>query len=544
MFKNLRFKHKILLLQSLAATGFLLVLLVALVVGKKNERLLTLVETDYYPSLELNKDLEDMLTGIHRQLEYGGAAGDTRILSETDALADRFLRRLDGNRSEDLEQIRLEMQKYYSQARQSTLRLINGETGEELSRAMDQMNAIHATISAKLTSNSNRSKDEVASAFSATRRSQQTTTLLMTAIIILCLSVLIIASAYITRAVTGPLKEAVEAANLLAQGNLSAKIEATSTDESGQLLAAMRDMSQKFSQVIAEVIAEADALSAASAQVSATSQGLSKDTCEQAASVEETTASLEQMVASINQTAENSRNMEQMAFRGAEAAEESAKVVTETVDVMKAIAEKVSIIEEIAYQTNLLALNAAIEAARAGEQGKGFAVVAAEVRRLAERSREAAKDIIKQSASSVQIAERSGRLLTELVPSIRKTTDLVREVATASNEQALGVAQINKVMGLIDHVTQRNASASEELSSTAEEMEMQARKLQQLMDFFCTDAVRVERSHNVSTERDLRKITASVLQQSHHFNSPARSRLSGNGRRSVSDADERDFQRF
>jgi methyl-accepting chemotaxis protein len=190
------------------------------------------------------------------------------------------------------------------------------------------------------------------------------------------------------------------------------------------------------------------------------------------------------MSASITQNAENSRQSEQTATRGARDAEESGSVVNETVQAMRSIAERVAIIEEMAYQTNLLALNAAIEAARAGEHGKGFAVVAQEVRKLAERAQRAAGEIGTLASSSVKVAERSGQLLSELVPAIKKTAELVQEVAAASQEQSSGVAQINKAMGMMDQVTQRNASASEELASTAEEMATQAESLQQLMRFF------------------------------------------------------------
>jgi len=201
-------------------------------------------------------------------------------------------------------------------------------------------------------------------------------------------------------------------------------------------------------------------------------------------SVEETTSSLEEMTASITANAENSRQMEEIANKGAQDAERAGQAVTETMGQMKTIAEKISIVQEIAYQTNLLSLNAAIEAARAGEHGRGFAVVAAEVRRLAERSQAAAKDISGLAGTSVKVAERSAQVLGDLVPSIRRTADLVQEVTATSAEQASGVAQINKAMSQVDQVTQRNAAAAEELSSTSEEMSSQAQALQALMAFF------------------------------------------------------------
>ncbi len=305
----------------------------------------------------------------------------------------------------------------------------------------------------------------------------------------------------IARVISRPLIEAVTVANRLAEGDFAVRIEATSDDETGRLLAAMRGMVDRLRLVIREVRDGANALASAAVQVSSSSQSLAQGTSEQASSVEETTASLEQMTATIGQNSANALQLEQMAQKGAKDAVESGEAVKETVEAMTSIADKINIVEEIAYQTNLLALNAAIEAARAGEHGKGFAVVATEVRKLAERSQAAAREIGTLAGASMRVADRSGRLLGELVPSIRKTTSLVQEVATASTQQSAGVHQMNKAMMHVDEVTQRNASAAEELASTAEEMSAQAETLQQLVSFFRVSSGRRKKSARAAARR-------------------------------------------
>jgi methyl-accepting chemotaxis protein len=316
------------------------------------------------------------------------------------------------------------------------------------------------------------------------------------AAVLVALLVGIALALFISRIISNPLKRAVDVASQLAEGNLAVKIDGGSKDETGQVLTAMQVMVGKLSQIIGEVRNAADGLASASEEVSATAQSISQTTSQQAASVEETSASIEQMSASINQNTENAKITDGMASKAAKEAGDGGDSVQQTVQAMKKIAQRISIIDDIAYQTNLLALNAAIEAARAGEHGKGFAVVAAEVRKLAERSQVAALEIGELSTSSVEMAERAGRLLGEMLPSINKTSDLVQEITAASEEQAAGVSQINSAMNQLNQVTQQNASSSEELASTAEEMSTQAEQLQQSMSFFTLEAG--ERASNVT----------------------------------------------
>ena len=343
------------------------------------------------------------------------------------------------------------------------------------------------------------------------------------ALLLVGLLVAVLMAVILVRSITRPLAVATGAAKQLAVGDLEIDFDIRGNDEMTQMLRALREvvestntmakhaerlaagdftlvvtprsehdvqalsfarMVQKLTQTISEVRDGASAVNSAAMQVSASAQALSQGTNSQASSVEETTASLEELNASISGNAENSRQTEDIASRSAKDAEESAKIVVATVDAMKTIAEKVTIIEDIAYMTNLLALNAAIEAARAGEHGRGFAVVATEVRKLAERSQKAAKEINTVAAGSVLVAEKAGQQLNQLVPSIRKTAELVQEVAASSLEQSNSVREMNNAMIQVDQVTQRNAAASEELSSTAEELSAQSEALMQQVGFF------------------------------------------------------------
>ena len=290
-----------------------------------------------------------------------------------------------------------------------------------------------------------------------------------------------------------------------AEGDLTKRIERDYQGLFGKVKDSANSTADNLTRVMGEVRAATDALTGAANQVSATAQSLSQAASEQAASVEETTSSIDVMSASISQNSDNAKVTDGMATKASKEATDGGSAVSQTVTAMKQIAAKIGIVDDIAYQTNLLALNAAIEAARAGEHGKGFAVVAAEVRKLAERSQEAAKEIGDLASNSVSTAERAGKLLDEIVPSIQKTSELVQEIAAASAEQSESVAQIGGAMGQLSKATQQNASASEELAATSEELSGQAEQLQQSIAFFNIgdDAPKVRSRHetNGASER-------------------------------------------
>ena len=360
-----------------------------------------------------------------------------------------------------------------------------GKTIEEMDKGIKGADKPIYTAFSKLHEMVTRDTAEATSRFGGLLDQART---VITVVVLVSVVLMVALAVLITLSIVRPIHQILKVTQRVSDGHLNTHIdEATSKDETGLLLEAMRVMVAKLTQIITEVRGAADSLSSASEEVSATAQSLSQGSSEQAASVEETSASVEQMSASISQNTENAKVTDGMASKAAKEATEGGEAVKATVTAMKQIANKIGIIDDIAYQTNLLALNAAIEAARAGEHGKGFAVVAAEVRKLAERSQVAAQEIGEVASSSVQLAEKAGKLLDEIVPSINKTSDLVQEITAASEEQSSGVGQINTAMSQLNQTTQQNASASEELAATAEEMSGQAEQLQQLMAFFKLD---------------------------------------------------------
>ncbi len=284
------------------------------------------------------------------------------------------------------------------------------------------------------------------------------------------------------RAMVANLRDTAALADQVANGDLTVQPKPLSNRDTLGL--ALERMVERLRGVVADAIAASENVSAGSQELSVTSEQMSQGATEQATAAEQASASMEEMSANIKQNADNATQTEKIARQSAIDAETSGMAVNKAVDAMQTIAEKITIVQEIARQTDLLALNAAVEAARAGEHGRGFAVVASEVRKLAERSQIAASEISAVSSDTVKAAQSAGEMLTSLVPNIRKTAELVAEISAACREQDVGSSQINEAIQQLDKVTQQNASASEEMSATSEELAAQSEELQASIAYF------------------------------------------------------------
>jgi len=316
---------------------------------------------------------------------------------------------------------------------------------------------------------------------------QQSSTGFMWLIIITAFFVIVVSlftTILVIKSINNPISELQNKIELLSKGSLSLHKLNVTKDELGSIANGVNVLADRMRQIILEIKGSSEHIANAANQMSESSSSLSQGANKQAAATENISISLEEMLANIQQTTENARQTEQIAIRAASDMLESNKSVEITVNSIKQIAKKISIIDEIANKTDLLAINAAIEAARAGEHGKGFAVVATEVRKLAERSQVSAKEINSLSNGGVNIAEKTNALISELVPDIQKTSNLVQEITAANNEQTRGLEHINKSIQELNNITQHNASTSEQMASSSEELAAHAHHLKDITSFF------------------------------------------------------------
>jgi len=313
---------------------------------------------------------------------------------------------------------------------------------------------------------------------------------------------------WIIKSVTHPLNEAIGIARTVAAGDLTAKIEVRSKDETGQLLQALKDMNDSLAKIVTQVRSGTDVIATGSDQIAAGNLDLSSRTEQQASALEETASSMEEITSTVRQNADNARQANQLATTALDVATKGGDVVSQVVLTMNSINEAskkivdiIGVIDGIAFQTNILALNAAVEAARAGEQGRGFAVVATEVRNLAQRSASAAKEIKELIDDSVERVDTGGKLVTqagstmsEIMESVRRVTDIMSEITAASQEQSSGIEQVNQAIGQMDQATQQNAALVEEASAAAASLQVQADNLARTVGSFSLNETDLKRT--------------------------------------------------
>ncbi|WP_062208360.1 methyl-accepting chemotaxis protein [Aureimonas sp. AU12] len=310
---------------------------------------------------------------------------------------------------------------------------------------------------------------------------------------------------WLGRHISRGLRQTVALAEAIGSGDLTHRLESTSRDEIGDLHRAMTAMAAQLSDIVSSVRASAGHVLSGSAHSASTADQLSSGSTEQAAASEQASAAMEEMTANIRQNADNASTTEKIAAQASISAEKTGVAVAHSVEAMRIIAQKIQVVQEIARQTDLLALNAAIEAARAGQHGKGFAVVASEVRKLAERSQQAASEIGTLSSQTLTASEEAGRMLGNLVPDIQRTAELITEISAACREQSIGVEQINQAIQQLDQVTQANAGAANEMSATSEQLSAEAGRLEDRAGFFrLTEAERA--SAQAAEAREIAKL--------------------------------------
>ncbi len=493
MLSMLKIRHKLMLFPALFLIIILVIFILFQVLSSKSKGFITKIEHGYMPLVGMANNLNHELINLQREFQDAVAAADNDKLNETENTYKNILNVLDSIRrnpitgEQEIGDIEKQLKEYYQLAFKTSQSMIQGHFSEEVTNNINLMvsnfNSLRETLD-KLMANS---KNQTESVFSSTLGGFNRSFLIIILFLVSSLSVFMFISFTISRSFNRSINQMQGILFNLSEGKLNADViekSPVSNDEIGLMLKATNQLIQKLRNVIADIQESIEAINESGMQTSETSERLAESANEQASSVEEIASTIEEISANISQNSDNAKSTG-VIF---EEANKSIKYVSEkaihVVEANKAIMDKISIINEIAFQTNILALNAAVEAARAGQHGRGFAVVAGEVRKLAEKSRIAAEEIVKLASKSFTLSSEAGEIMQNTIPIVDKTTTLVQEIIAASIEQANGANQVNNAIQQLNNLTQQNASAAESMSQNAAQLAAEAQRLSEQIEFF------------------------------------------------------------
>lgn len=493
MIENIKIKHKLMLFPVLFILLIIVVFFIFQISNSNSKQLLNNIEKGYMPYVETANNLSFELINLQREFQDAVSSADNEKLQATkekylviQGLLDNAKKNIIGKGSE-ISRVEAKVKDYYDLAYTTSGSMIRGEITEELSSSINKMVTDFNAVKSDLSELELQSKKETADAFAATNRNFNSSFRNIISLLVISLSIFLGISYLITRSLNQSIQYISRLLFNLSEGKLYIEKQSSTkinSDEIGEMISVTNQLIDKLRSVLTDVQIGIEAMTNSSVETSETSEQLSEGANEQASSVEEIASTVEQISANISQNSDNAQNTGKISEEANRGIKQVANQSLKVVEANKAILDKIGVINDIAFQTNILALNAAVEAARAGEHGRGFAVVASEVRKLAEKSRVAAEEIVKLSNQSYKLSSEAGQIMTNTIPIVEKTTSLVQEIVASSIEQSNGTNQVNNAIQQLNSLTQQNASASEELSSNASQLAEQAKNLNDLISFF------------------------------------------------------------
>ena len=487
--KNIKILYKLLIFPALFIVVFIIVILFSFHFNNKNQYLLNQTEQVFMPSIKLSVQLTNELKNFQRLLQDAVSSADKSLVEKADTSANRLtdLIKQIGELSTDKtvsDSINLLFQNYYKTAIDVSNGMIAGDISEELSGKIPVMLDLFNQISSKIKNLEESSDAESKKHFKEIAQNNNFANITLLIVVALGIIIVLSVSLLLNNAIIGPLKETVHSLKEISQKKIGYTIRIQRKDEFGDLFQSINEINANFTEIINEIKSVSHSISIGSETLSKVSGQIANGASKQSSSSEEMSSSMEEMASNILQNTENAQQTEKIAQQAASGIIDGGKALDETVHSMNLIAEKISIIKDIAFQTNLLALNAAVEAARAGEHGRGFSVVASEVKKLAERSQNSAKEIINVTTKSVHIAHETGQLFQQLTPKVQNTAKLVQEIMVSNMEQSHGASQINSAIQQLNDISQENAAFSEHLAMHSNNIKKYAEQLEKIAGYF------------------------------------------------------------